>query len=81
MSNNRILIVEDDRNLLDTLVYNVKKEGYDYAGDSRTVDVHIRWLRQKIESGRSKPVKLITVRGANCSFLRGRSRHPLPRWV
>jgi two-component system OmpR family response regulator len=38
--------------------------GYDYAGDTRTVDVHIRWLRQKIESDPSKPEKLLTVRGA-----------------
>lgn len=38
--------------------------GYDFAGDTRTVDVHIRWLRQKIESDPSSPEKLITVRGA-----------------
>ncbi|OGN88679.1 MAG: DNA-binding response regulator [Chloroflexi bacterium RBG_13_46_14] len=38
--------------------------GYDFAGDTRTVDVHIRWLRQKIETDPSKPEKLITVRGA-----------------
>ncbi len=38
--------------------------GYDYAGDTRTVDVHIRWLRQKIESDPSNPEKLVTVRGA-----------------
>jgi two-component system OmpR family response regulator len=38
--------------------------GYDYAGDTRTVDVHIRWLRQKIESEPSNPEKLVTVRGA-----------------
>ncbi len=38
--------------------------GYDYAGDSRTVDVHIRWLRQKIEADPSNPRYLITVRGA-----------------
>jgi DNA-binding response OmpR family regulator len=37
--------------------------GYDFAGDSRTVDVHIRWLRQKIESDPSKPKILLTVRG------------------
>ena len=37
--------------------------GYDYAGDTRTVDVHIRWLRQKIESDPSKPERLLTVRG------------------
>ena len=38
--------------------------GYDYAGDSRTVDVHIRWLRQKIEADPGNPERLITVRGA-----------------
>ena len=37
--------------------------GYDYAGDTRTVDVHIRWLRQKIESDSAKPKRLVTVRG------------------
>ena len=37
--------------------------GYDYAGDSRTVDVHIRWLRQKIETDPTHPKYLITVRG------------------
>jgi two-component system OmpR family response regulator len=37
--------------------------GYDYAGDSRTVDVHIRWLRQKIEADPARPEFLITVRG------------------
>jgi two-component system OmpR family response regulator len=37
--------------------------GYDYAGDTRTVDVHIRWLRQKIEINPRKPEYLITVRG------------------
>jgi DNA-binding response OmpR family regulator len=37
--------------------------GYDYAGDTRTVDVHIRWLRQKIEADPGQPEYLITVRG------------------
>jgi len=37
--------------------------GYDYAGDTRTVDVHIRWLRQKIEDNPDEPKVLITVRG------------------
>jgi two-component system OmpR family response regulator len=38
--------------------------GYDYAGDTRTVDVHIRWLRQKTEGDPAKPKHLVTVRGA-----------------
>lgn len=37
--------------------------GYDYAGGTRTVDVHIRWLREKIETNPAKPERLITVRG------------------
>lgn len=37
--------------------------GYDYAGGTRTVDVHIRWLRQKIEANPSHPKYLLTVRG------------------
>jgi len=38
--------------------------GYDFAGDTRTVDVHIRWLRQKIEKDAGRPQYLLTVRGA-----------------
>lgn len=36
---------------------------YDYTGGTRTVDVHIRWLREKIEADPSQPKLLITVRG------------------
>ena len=38
--------------------------GYDYFGDSRLVDVHIRRLRTKIEPDPANPVFLVTVRGA-----------------
>ena len=42
--------------------------GYDYAGDTRTVDVHIRWLRQKIEDDPSHPEHLLAVRGVGYKF-------------
>ncbi len=42
--------------------------GYDFAGDSRTVDVHVRWLRQKIEADPSRPVLIETVRGVGYRF-------------
>jgi DNA-binding response OmpR family regulator len=42
--------------------------GWDYIGDSRTVDVHVRWLRQKIEPDPSKPERIITVRGGAYRF-------------
>ena len=37
--------------------------GYDYAGDTRTVDVHVRWLREKIEDDPANPQLIQTVRG------------------
>ena len=37
--------------------------GYDFAGDTRTVDVHVRWLREKVEDNPEEPVHLLTVRG------------------
>jgi len=42
--------------------------GYDYAGDTRTVDVHISWLRQKIEDDPQHPQHLITLRGVGYKF-------------
>jgi DNA-binding response OmpR family regulator len=42
--------------------------GYDFYGDSRTVDVHIRWLRQKIEDDPSNPQHIVTVRGVGYRF-------------
>ena len=41
---------------------------WEYIGDSRTVDVHIRWLREKIEADPSNPIRLLTVRGAGYRF-------------
>jgi DNA-binding response OmpR family regulator len=37
--------------------------GHDHHGDPRTIDVHIRWLRSKIEPEPERPVHLRTVRG------------------
>jgi DNA-binding response OmpR family regulator len=42
--------------------------GYDYFGDKRTVDVHIRWLREKIEDDPSAPQRIVTVRGVGYRF-------------
>ena len=42
--------------------------GHDYIGDARTVDVHVRWLRQKIESEPGSPKRIITVRGVGYRF-------------
>lgn len=42
--------------------------GYDYFVDKRTVDVHIRWLREKIEDNPSSPKRISTVRGVGYRF-------------
>lgn len=42
--------------------------GWDFDGGSRTVDVHIRWLREKIEPDPASPSRIITVRGAGYRF-------------
>jgi two-component system OmpR family response regulator len=41
---------------------------YEYEGDTRTIDVHIRWLREKIEPDPSHPIHLLTVRGIGYRF-------------
>lgn len=42
--------------------------GYNYTSDTRTVDVHMRWLRQKIETDPTNPRYLLTVRGVGYKF-------------
>ena len=49
-------------NLLD------KVWGVEYFGDTRTVDVHVRYLRQKVENDPDKPVLIQTVRGVGYKF-------------
>lgn len=42
--------------------------GYDYMGDARTLDVHIRWLREKIEEDLKNPRHIQTVRGVGYCY-------------
>jgi DNA-binding response OmpR family regulator len=42
--------------------------GYEFFGDKRTVDVHVRWLREKIEKDPSEPERIVTVRGVGYRF-------------
>lgn len=42
--------------------------GFDFSGDTRTVDVHIRWLREKIEDDPANPRRIETVRGLGYRF-------------
>jgi DNA-binding response OmpR family regulator len=51
------------RDLLLTRVW-----GSDFIGDERTVDVHVHWLREKIEGDPSHPTRIITVRNIGYRF-------------
>lgn len=42
--------------------------GWDYGGGSRTVDVHVRWLREKVEADPADPERIVTVRGVGYCF-------------
>jgi DNA-binding response OmpR family regulator len=42
--------------------------GWDYGGGSRTVDVHVRWLREKIEPDPAQPIRIVTVRSIGYRF-------------
>ncbi len=42
--------------------------GRDYVGDTKTLDVHVKRLRAKVESDPSRPAKILTVRGVGYKF-------------
>jgi DNA-binding response OmpR family regulator len=42
--------------------------GWEFSGGTRTVDVHIHWLREKIEIDPSKPKRIVTVHGSGYRF-------------
>ena len=42
--------------------------GWDFSGGSRTVDVHVRWLLEKIELNPAEPLRIVTVRGTGYRF-------------
>ena len=77
--NEEIHLTQKEFNLLAELIRNKgavlsrdlllqKVWGYNYIGNTHTVDVHIRWLREKIELDPSDPVRIITVRGVGYRF-------------
>jgi DNA-binding response OmpR family regulator len=42
--------------------------GWEFSGGTRTVDVHIHWLRERIEADPTQPTRIITVRGSGYRF-------------
>jgi DNA-binding response OmpR family regulator len=63
-----LFLAEHRRQMLSREFILERVWGWDYIGDSRTVDVHVRWLRQKIEVDSSSPLRIVTVRGGGYRF-------------
>jgi two-component system response regulator RegX3 len=47
--------------------------GSDYVGDTKTLDVHVKRLRSKIEDDPSRPQRIVTIRGLGYKFAAGRT--------
>ena len=63
-----VFFAEHKRQMLSREFILERVWGWDYIGDSRTVDVHVRWLRQKIEKDAANPKRIVTVRGGGYRF-------------
>ncbi|MBM3137737.1 MAG: response regulator transcription factor [Chloroflexi bacterium] len=63
-----VFLARNKGNVVSREVILEKVWGWDYFGDSRTVDVHVRWLREKIEEKPAEPKRIITVRSAGYRF-------------
>ena len=44
--------------------------GYDYVGDGKTLDVHVKRLRQKLEDDPANPTRITTIRGVGYRYER-----------
>jgi DNA-binding response OmpR family regulator len=63
-----VFLARNKGSVLSREVILEKVWGWDYFGDSRTVDVHVRWLREKIEEEPAEPKRIITIRSAGYRF-------------
>ena len=63
-----VLLMENPNLVLtrDTIIDRIW--GFDYVGDTKTLDVHIKRLRNKIEANHKDPKKIITVRGVGYKY-------------
>ena len=63
-----LFMAEHRRQVLSRSMILERVWGWDYIGNSRTVDVHVRWLRKKIEADPAQPTYITTIRGAGYRF-------------
>lgn len=63
------ILIQNKGKVLSREILLDKVWGYDYFGETRTADVHIRYLRQKIEDNDKNPERIETVRGVGYRFI------------
>lgn len=63
------MLIQNRGHVLSRELLLEKVWGFDYYGETRTVDVHIRYLRQKIEDDDARPGYIETVRGVGYRFI------------
>ena len=64
-----LLLLENAGRVLTRDVLIDRVWGFDYVGDTKTLDVHIKRLRSKVEKDPSKPISIVTVRGVGYKFV------------
>ena len=64
-----LLLLENAGRVLTGDVLIDRVWGFDYVGDTKTLDVHIKRLRSKVEKDPSKPMSIVTVRGVGYKFV------------
>ena len=64
-----LLLLENAGRVLTRDVLIDRVWGVDYVGDTKTLDVHIKRLRSKVEKDPSKPMSIVTVRGVGYKFV------------
>ena len=64
-----LLLLENAGRVLTRDVLIGRVWGFDYVGDTKTLDVHIKRLRSKVEKDPSKPMSIVTVRGVGYKFV------------
>lgn len=62
------MLIKNKGKVLSREILLEKIWGFDYFGETRTVDVHIRYLRQKIEDDDTNPIYIETIRGIGYKF-------------
>jgi DNA-binding response OmpR family regulator len=63
-----LFLAQHHRQVLSRQVLLEHVWGWDFAGGTRTVDVHVHWLREKLESDPANPTRIVTVRSSGYRF-------------